>query len=233
MRTLSRPRTARVPATRPPADQVRFAAVRLIPSAVLLWALLAGLGYALTRWLTHTAFARWDLSVDRWFVGHRSRSWNLATQVGSHAAETYTVIAIGVVLFVGLRVVLGRWRESLFVAVAVVGEVTIFICTTLVIDRPRPKVPHLDVAPPTSSFPSGHVAAAVALYGAFAVVVWQSSRRGWLRGAAAFLAVAVPVAVGLSRLSRGMHYPSDVFAGALLGVLWLTATALVLLRDRR
>lgn len=234
MRTMSRrPRAADAPTTRPTAEQVRLAALRLIPSAVLLWALLAGLGYILTRWLTHTAFARWDLSVDRWFAGHRGRSWNLATQIGSHAAETYTVVAIGVVLFVGLRVVLGRWRESLFLAVAVVGEVMIFVGTTLVIDRPRPAVPHLDAAPPTSSFPSGHVAAAVALYGAFAVVVWLSSRRGWLRAAAAVLAVAVPVAVGISRLSRGMHYPTDVLAGALLGAAWLSATALVLLRDRR
>jgi membrane-associated phospholipid phosphatase len=232
MRTLSRPRTDDVPARRPTGDRVRYAAVRLVPSAVLLWALLAGLGYVLTRWVTHTAFARWDLSVDRWFVQHRSPSWNLVTQVGSHAAETYTVIAIGVVLVVGLRVVLGRWRESLFLAVAVVGEVTIFVCTTLVIDRPRPAVPRLDVAPPTSSFPSGHVAAAVALYGAFAVVVWLTSRHGWLRAAAAVLAVAVPVAVGISRLSRGMHYPTDVLAGALLGVLWLTAATLVLLRNR-
>jgi undecaprenyl-diphosphatase len=231
MRSVNPARAEGAPATRGAADQVRFAAIRLIPSAVLLWALLAGLGYVVTRWLTHTAVARWDLSVDRWFVGERSGSWNDATQVGSHAAETYTVAVVGVVLFFGLRVVLGRWSESLFLAVAIVGEVAIFVCITLVIDRPRPRVPRLDAAPPTSSFPSGHVAAAVALYGALAVVMWSSSRRGWRRPVAAVLA-AVPIAVALSRLYRGMHFPTDVLCGALLGVLWLTATALVLLRER-
>jgi membrane-associated phospholipid phosphatase len=214
------------------ADQLRFVAIRLISSAVLLWLLLAGLGYVLTRWLEHTGVARWDVSVDRWFVRQRSQTWNDVTAIGSHIAETYTVIAVGLVLFVGLRVVLGRWRESLFLATAVIGEVAIFVCTTLVIDRPRPGVPHLDSAPPTSSFPSGHEAAAIALYGGLAVAVWASSRLRWPRVATAAIAVGVPIAVGLSRLYRGMHFPTDVLGGALLGVLWLTATALVLLREQ-
>ena len=63
-------------------------------------------------------------------------------------------------------------------------------------------------------------------------MVWRSSRRGWLRAAAAVLAVGVPIAVGLSRLYRGMHFPTDVLCGALLSVLWLTVAALVLLRHQ-
>jgi undecaprenyl-diphosphatase len=213
-------------------SQLRLAAIRLIASAVLLWAMLAGIGYVLTRWLNHSAFGRWDLSVDRWFVGRRTQFWNDATQVGSHAAETTTVIALAVVLVVGLRFVLGNWDASLFLALAVVGEVAIFVCVTLVIDRPRPRVAHLDTAPPTSSFPSGHVAAAVALYGALAVVVWTYSRREWLRVGAVVVAIAVPIVVGLSRLYRGMHYPTDVLAGVLLGALWLITVTLALMRPR-
>jgi membrane-associated phospholipid phosphatase len=231
MTSVNSPRLERAP-TGGTAAQLRFSAVRLIPAAVLLWALLASIGFVLTRWLNHSALQRWDLSVDRWFVGERSRSWNDVTQVGSHAAETYTVIVVALVFFVGLRVVLGRWDASLFVAVAVIGEVAIFVCVTLVIDRPRPQVAHLDSAPPTSSFPSGHVAAAVALYGALAVVVWSSARIGWVRAVALLIGIGVPIVVGLSRLYRGMHYPTDVFGGALLGVLWLTAATLVLMRPR-
>jgi undecaprenyl-diphosphatase len=43
----------------------------------------------------------------------------------------------------------------------------------------------------------------------------------------------VPVLVALSRLYRGMHYPSDVMAGALLAAVWLAICARVLLVDRR
>jgi len=213
------------------AGRARLAAVRLISAAVLVWALLAGLGYLLTRQVEHTAFVRWDLSVDRWFVGRRTRSWNTVTQVGSYLAETVTVITVGVIVCFALRVILGRWRESVFVAIALIGEVTIFGCTTLVISRARPDVAHLDPAPPTSSFPSGHTAAAVTLYGGIAIVIWVASRQVWLRALAVVLAVVVPIAVGFSRLYRGMHFPTDVLGGVLLGVLWLSATAFVLLRD--
>ena len=112
----------------------------------------------------------------------------------------------------------------MLVAVAVTGEVLIFLAITLLVDRPRPLVKHLDVAPPTSSFPSGHTAAAVALYGAWALLAWQRSRSAPLRGLLTLLAIAVPTAVALSRMYRGMHYPTDVLAGALLGTGWLAVT---------
>lgn len=231
---MTRTNIARTDQTAPTpsiASRARFAAIRLIPAAILVWAILAGIGYLLTRQFEHTAFARWDLSVDRWFVAHRTRSWNADTQVGSHLAATFTVIALGVILFVVLRVILSRWRESIFVAITLIGEVSIFVCTTLVISRARPAVAQLDSAPPTSSFPSGHMAAAVTLYGAVAIVIWVASRRFWLRAIAIVLAVGVPIAVAYSRLYRGMHFPTDVLGGALLGVLWLSATAFVLMRD--
>ena len=124
---------------------------------------------------------------------------------------------------------LGRWRESIFLLAALLGEVTIFVCTTLIIDRPRPPVPHLDDAPPTSSFPSGHTAAAVTLYGALALIALSSSRRPWLRALAVTVAIVAPICVALRACTAGMHYPTDVLAGALLGMLWLTITAMVVL----
>jgi membrane-associated phospholipid phosphatase len=212
---------------------VRYAAARLVPAAVLVWAVLAGVGYVLTHALTDTAFYDWDGSVNRWFAAHRSGTWNTATHLVTFCAETLTVIGIGFVFFVGMRIVLGRWRESLFLAAVLAGEVTIFVATTFVIDRDRPAVAHLDGAPPTSSFPSGHTAASVALYAGLAVIAWYSSNRGWLRTLALVGGIAIPMLVALARLYRGMHFPSDVLAGALLGAVWLAICARVLLVDRR
>ncbi len=58
---------------------------------------------------------------------------------------------------------LRRWREPLFLCAAVTAQAVVFYLTTLVIDRRRPVVRHLDDSPPTSSFPSGHTSASVAL----------------------------------------------------------------------
>lgn len=207
--------------------------LQLVGAALLLWAVLCGIGWLLSHPLADTAFEDWDGWVDRWFARHRTLTWNTVTHWVTYAAETYTVIAIGLVFFVVLRLKLHRWRESIFLFAAVVGEVLIFVCTTLIIDRHRPAVPHLDDAPPTSSFPSGHTAASLALYGALAIVAVRVAGAGWVRGLAVTLAVLVPVCVAFARMYRGMHFPTDTMGGVLLSIVWLTVTTRVVLSRRR
>ena len=224
-----------LPATsrRRPATEVRSALVRLVAAAIVIWGVRCGVGYLLTHPLHDTAFERRDAWANRWFADHRTPTWNTVTHWLTYGAETMTVIAVGVVFFVGLRIGLGRWRESLFLAAALAGEVAIFLATTMVIDRDRPPVPHLDDAPPTSSFPSGHTAAAITLYGALAIIALRVSTRAWLRVLAVIVAVAMPICVAFARLYRGMHYPTDVLGGAVLALAWLTVTWAVILRTRR
>jgi membrane-associated phospholipid phosphatase len=219
--------TVGAPATRRSA--ARTAGV-LVGAAIVLWAVMCGIGWLLSHPLADTAFERWDGSVDRFFARHRTSTWNTVTHLVTYAAETYTVIAIGAVFFVLLRVRLHRWRESIFLAVTLAGEVLIFVCTTLVIDRKRPAVPHLDSAPPTSSFPSGHTAAATALYGGLALIALACARSGWLRRLAVVVGVVLPVAVAFCRMYRGMHYPTDTMGGAFLSLCWLAVTSRLVLR---
>jgi membrane-associated phospholipid phosphatase len=203
--------------------------VRLVLGALVIWGVFFGLGYLLGHNLRHSGLVHEDGAVDRWFAGHRRPVWNSVTHVATFGAETITVIALGLIVFVLLRWRLGRWQESIFLAASVIGEVGIFVMTTLVVDRHRPSVPRLDSAPPTSSFPSGHTAAAVALYGSLAIIAWHTARAGWLRTLATVAAVVLPVAVATSRLYRGMHYLTDVLAGALLALCWLAVTYRLLL----
>ena len=148
---------------------------------------------------------------------------------GADMAETQVAISVTVVVVLLLRWHLGRWYESWIMVAAMVGELLVFYSVTATVHRPRPPVVRLDVAPPTSSFPSGHTAAAVALYGCIAILVfWIYSRRPATRVAVVVLC-CIPVVVGMSRLYRGMHYPSDVLAGALTGGLWLLLVITTLL----
>ncbi len=139
------------------------AALYLLLRAVVLLAVGVGVGYLLSKVAAHDAFGRADASGDRWFAAHRSRDWNSATQWIMDLAETPTVTALAVLTVAVTALVWRRWREPMLVAVAVTGEVLIFLGITWLVDRHRPPVSHLDTAPPTSSFPSGHTAAAVCI----------------------------------------------------------------------
>ena len=182
---------------------------------VLVGAML-GLGWLVTRAFVHDWPFTVEDGVDRSLVGDRTPLLNHISAFLSTMASTPYAIGLTVLAAVIARLVFHRWRETWFIAGAVALEATVFLVTTLVIARPRPQVPHLDVSPPTSSFPSGHTAAALALYGAI-ILVARYHGAGW----PVWLLLLIPLAVGGSRLYRGMHHPSDVIAGLLLGAACL------------
>jgi membrane-associated phospholipid phosphatase len=216
----------------PVRAELRRDVPRLLGGAALVYLLLAGTGLLVNRVLSHGAFGRWDQGVSRWFFEHRNGTVNTLTHYGSMVSDTRTAIVVTAVLVIGLRVWRGRWRESVVVLLCIVGELTIFLGVTSTVHRKRPTVPHLDPAPPTSSFPSGHTGAAVALYVGLAVTLLLVTRRE--RHRSAYLLVAgllcvLPVIVGVSRVYRGMHFVSDVVAGALAGGLWMVLVVRTLL----
>jgi membrane-associated phospholipid phosphatase len=180
------------------------------------------LGYLVSDILPSSAIGRWDADVPRRLVEYRQQDGISESKFITMLSATPTIITLTVLAAAVFRWTFGRWRESLLVIYAVVGETAIFMATTLLIDRPRPSVPHLDVAPPTSSFPSGHTAAAVCFYGSVAAIVVWHSRKRWVAIVAVIVCAAVPLTIAASRVYRGMHYPTDVLAGALLGAIWLS-----------
>ena len=86
--------------------------------------------------------------------------------------------------------------------------------------------------PPTSSFPSGHTGAAIALYGYLAVILLRNVTPQWVAVSLAMLGSLIPIVVTASRVDRGMHYLTDVLAGALASGIWLTAVLVLLLAPR-
>ena len=193
----------------------------LVPAACLV-AVMVGLGYLVTEVLPSTAIGKWDAEVPRRLVEYRQQDGVSESKLITSLSETPTIVALTALAAAVFRWKFGRWRESLVVIYAVVGETGIFMATTLLIDRPRPNVPKLDAAPPTSSFPSGHTAAAVCFYGAIAAIIIWHTRHRWIKVVAVVVSAAVPLTIGGSRVYRGMHYPTDVLVGGLLGAIWLT-----------
>jgi membrane-associated phospholipid phosphatase len=198
-------------------------ALYLLGWALALLAVLVALGWLLSKVLNDDAVGRADAGLSRWLARRRNGDLNEVTAVTAGLGSTLTVTVLAVFTVAFAAWAWRRWREPMLVAVAVTGEVGIFLLVTLLVDRNRPPVRHLDPAPPTSSFPSGHTAAAIVLYGAIAVLASERTRSALVRGVFIAIAVVVPLAVATSRLYRGMHYLSDVVGGILLGTVWLFA----------
>jgi membrane-associated phospholipid phosphatase len=187
----------------------------VLPVAVLL-SVIVGLGLLVTKVLYDDWPFTAEDALNRELAGDRTESWNPVSLVFSTLASTPVIIGVTVVVAVILRVTLRRWREPLFLAAAVTAQAVVFFFATLMINRSRPDVPKMDVSPPTSSFPSGHTSAAVALYSGLALLLALLVRRTWLK-VLCWALILVPIAVGLSRMYRGMHHPTDVLAAFING----------------
>jgi membrane-associated phospholipid phosphatase len=118
----------------------------------------------------------------------------------------------------GVTWLLTRDRRSAIAPAAVLAlETACFVASAALVGRPRPqRVWRPEQPHATSSFPSGHTAAAFALHGTLADLL---DSRG-VRGAQLFgplLRYGIPGAIAFSRVYRGQHHVSDVVAGVMLG----------------
>jgi membrane-associated phospholipid phosphatase len=123
-----------------------------------------------------------------------------------------------------------KWLTPIAISVvglAVAWKVSDFVKLTL--HRPRPE--HwFALREPSYSYPSGHAVLATAFYGFWAYIVWRSGLRLGTK-LAILAAVAVWIlAIGWSRLALGVHFPSDLLGGYLLGVSALAFEIAVALR---
>ena len=209
----------------------RRAAVR----DVLLYAILPGV----VLWVAISAFGRlfigpfksWNHSesnLNRSLQDTRTQMWDSVTAVWSHIGNTEIIIGLTVVAVVLVYWRTRRWWFAAIPAIAISLQAAVFVAATLVTGRPRPDVPHLDPAPPTSSYPSGHVGASVALFASLAIMA-TTIERTWLRRTVIAVCSLIPFLVAYSRLYRGMHHLSDVIIGAVNGLICAALAAHCLL----
>jgi undecaprenyl-diphosphatase len=133
---------------------------------------------------------------------------------GTVVLTLFTLAAMGFMLLTR------KWGGALFVVVSVAGGTLISSVLKHFFDRARPDVvPHLMEAT-SASFPSGHSMLAMVTYltlGAVLAEVQDKPRiKIYILGWAVFLALAV----GLSRIYLGVHWPTDVMAGWCIGSAW-------------
>lgn len=138
-----------------------------------------------------------------------------------------TVLTMLTVAVMGALALRRHGRSALFLGVAVAGGQLLSHGTKALFDRPRPDlVPHgTEVL--TASFPSGHSMMAAVTWLTLAVMLARAERQRRMKVYWIALAALVTVAVGVSRVYLGVHWPSDVAAGWTLGAAWALLCLLV------
>ena len=155
----------------------------------------------------HALYALRDPSAVQTFI------W--ITELGS------TVLIGGIALTAGLWLLL-REHISYFagLCVSVLGTAGFVFALKELIERARPDVMYQAYLESGYSFPSGHAAMSLALYGFLAYLAWKNLPRKQSI-VIIVLAIALTGLIGLSRLYLGLHFLSDVLGGYAIAALFL------------
>lgn len=131
-----------------------------------------------------------------------------------------TVIGLVVLAVVGFLVLQARYWTALFIFMtALTGEAVSF-AMKMAFARPRPSVvPHLREAF-SSSFPSGHAMQSAIIYLTLGAMLMRIAEGRLTKIYCCTVAMLLTLLVGVSRVWLGVHYPTDVLAGWIVGLFW-------------
>ena len=215
-------------------DELGFVGRRLDPEAatglgltvavvaVLLGgALLAGLAFLVRSW---SVLERIDRGAANWGSTNATSFSTSVIKVVTQFGSTLVVIALALVV-IAVKIRSPRRGSMIgFLVVLIAGQNLIANVLKVAVDRARPSGHHL-AGFSGASFPSGHTTAAFAAFAGFALIF---GRERPARSQAVFMGAAAgaAAAVGATRVLLGVHWLTDVIAGAALGLAWFAVCAI-------
>jgi len=185
-----------------------------------LWVLAILVGLAVLTALAGGGVRAWapgfDLQTMQAIASHRDATLTTIAGIVTDAGS-FALLAPLSIAFLLLR----RWKrpfDDIALLVIAAGSAVLPIVTKVIVARPRPTVENLSHLT-SLSFPSEHTTQAAAVYLTIAIMLSTGLNRGW-RELVIVIAVVIALAVAWSRVYLGVHYPTDVIAGLLLGWGW-------------
>ena len=197
-----------------------YAAVGIFLVAGALVAIAGTIGFAALAEVVREGYTLpFDTAVLRWLGAHHAPA---ITTVMSEVTPLGTGIVVLVV--VGITTAF-LWHtehkhSARMLLAATTGGILLNNVLKLFFDRPRPQVFEWQTHAASSSFPSGHAMSATIVYGTVAYLLARLQRHWWARTITLLLAVIMIVLICLTRLYLGVHYPSDVLGGIIVGLAW-------------
>lgn len=197
----------------------------MLGGLVAIAALSIVLGLLVTHVIETGRIGAADERVNVWLAAHRTPTRTHASLIGSIVAGG-VVLPIAVGLLALVAALFRKWTLVAFFIFTLAVESATYRATTLVVHSHRPRVHRLEGLPVNASYPSGHTAASIAVYGGLALLITSHFRNRTVRIATWLLAVAMVAFVATSRMYRGMHHPLDVAGGVVVGIAALCVLVL-------
>ncbi len=165
-------------------------------------------------------------------VADTTRRWPLALSETVSLFGTAPMVVV-ITAVVGASIARhGRWFDIALLIAAMIGAVLLSPLTKHLISRARPTA-FFRTSATGYSFPSGHTLNATCLALALGFILWRFPWHRTLKIVWTLALVAYAACVGASRIVLGVHYPTDVLGGFLLGAAWTTLLMTVVLGAER
>jgi undecaprenyl-diphosphatase len=134
-----------------------------------------------------------------------------------------TILGLVVAAVAGFLVLQQRYRTALVIVATTVSGEVLNVALKQLFNRPRPSaVPHLrDVS--TASFPSGHAMESAIVYLTLGAILMRVAERRVTKLYCLTVACLLTFLTGVSRVYLGVHYPTDVLGGWIVGFVWASA----------
>jgi membrane-associated phospholipid phosphatase len=207
-------------------------ALRFFPKGGLGLHLTIGLAVMLVATLTFLVIAGqvggqdWLSTFDHAFSASlHARSSRSGFLIFSRVSQLGSPAILGIVL-IAAAISLGLFRQWSLLAglvTAMLGGLVLDSSLKHVFQRVGPRLDNPWIAEAGWSFPSGHAIASVVVYGFVAYLLLLVLKRPSQRVLVIAGFLTMVIAIGFSRIYIGAHYFSDVLAGYVVGVAWLTA----------
>lgn len=195
--------------------------VRTILTRSFVLALLCAICFGGIAWLVgDKRISSFDSIVIRFVQGRESASLTAVMKFFSAIGTGLPVVLITLAIMAVLAFLLGQRKELYLFAGVVLGSALLNEALKQAFRRARPTL-HRIAEANGYSFPSGHSMAAFSLYGITAFLLWKHARSSFRRVALIIGSVIFILAIGISRIYLGVHYPSDVVGGYLASGCWL------------
>jgi undecaprenyl-diphosphatase len=194
------------------------------PPVATALALTVLVGFGLLGWGAALGVTQgFDETVLRWLDARATEDLTEAMIAMTDLGDWQVTALVGLVSS-GLLWAHGERKAALLLLVALCGTLLLDDTSKGLFGRDRPAVFDFrtQFSPTSKSFPSGHMLNATVAYTFLAYLVARASDSRGLRLAARLLGAVLIAGVGLSRVYLGVHYPTDVVGGFLLGCAWVS-----------